>query len=84
MSEARRIYGDGQDMALIEWTKGALDNADVLIVATEWREFRNPDFGSLVTRWNKPAIMMVEISTVRKMQQMVLLTIVLAEGANHA
>ena len=33
-----------------------LDNADGLLILTEWNEFRNPDFGIIKTRLNKPVI----------------------------
>jgi UDPglucose 6-dehydrogenase len=44
MSEARRIYGDRPDLALVDSAEAALEGADALAVVTEWQEFRSPDF----------------------------------------
>ena len=34
----------------------ALDNADALVIFTDWQEFRNPDFELIATKLNKPVI----------------------------
>ncbi|MCZ0212109.1 UDP binding domain-containing protein, partial [Streptomyces sp. UMAF16] len=34
----------------------ALQNADALIIATEWNEFRTPDFDEMVKRMNQKTI----------------------------
>jgi UDPglucose 6-dehydrogenase len=44
MAEARRLYGDRPDLALVDSAEAALKGADVLAVVTEWQEFRSPDF----------------------------------------
>jgi UDPglucose 6-dehydrogenase len=44
MGEARRIYGERPDLALVDSAEAALDGADVLALVTEWQEFRSPDF----------------------------------------
>ena len=44
MTEARRIYGDRPDLVLVDSAEAALAGADVLVVVTEWQEFRSPDF----------------------------------------
>ncbi len=44
MEEARRIYGDRPDLALVDSAEAALEGADVLALMTEWQEFRSPDF----------------------------------------
>jgi UDPglucose 6-dehydrogenase len=56
MSEVRRIYGDRQDLMFAESPEEALDDADALVVATEWREFRSPDFELLARRLKTPVI----------------------------
>ena len=33
-----------------------LDNADALVIFTDWQEFRNPDFEIIATKLNKPVI----------------------------
>jgi len=44
IDEARRIYGDRPDLALVDGAEAALVGADALAVVTEWQEFRSPDF----------------------------------------
>lgn len=43
-NEATRIYGQRDDLRICASAEDALRNADALVVATEWREFRQPDF----------------------------------------
>jgi UDPglucose 6-dehydrogenase len=50
MAEARRIYGDREDLVLADSEEAALEGADALAVVTEWRQFRSPDFARLKTR----------------------------------
>lgn len=50
----RKILGDS-----IEYAKdmySALENADALLIATEWSEFKNPDFGLMAKKMNNKAI----------------------------
>jgi UDPglucose 6-dehydrogenase len=47
MDEARRIYGARDDLVLCGSAHEALDGADALLVVTEWKEFRSPDFARL-------------------------------------
>ncbi|MCP3999695.1 MAG: UDP-glucose/GDP-mannose dehydrogenase family protein [Gammaproteobacteria bacterium] len=44
IEEAKRIYGDRPDLLLCDSAESALKSADALVVVTEWREFRSPDF----------------------------------------
>ncbi|HEY0886016.1 MAG TPA: UDP-glucose/GDP-mannose dehydrogenase family protein [Ramlibacter sp.] len=45
--EARRIFGERDDLVLCETAAEALEGADALVVVTEWKQFRSPDFGRL-------------------------------------
>ena len=47
MDETRRIFGERYDLALCEGAATALEGADALIVVTEWKQFRSPDFARL-------------------------------------
>ena len=50
----RKILGDS-----IEYAKdmySALENADALLIATEWSESKNPDFGLMTEKMNNKAI----------------------------
>ena len=42
--EAQRIFGDRADLVLCESAAAALDGVDALVVVTEWKQFRSPDF----------------------------------------
>ncbi|MDX1443519.1 MAG: UDP-glucose/GDP-mannose dehydrogenase family protein [Gammaproteobacteria bacterium] len=44
MPEMLRIYGERPDLVLCESRDAALENADALVICTEWKEFRSPDF----------------------------------------
>jgi UDPglucose 6-dehydrogenase len=44
MPEALRIYGQREDLALCKTSPETLQGADALVIVTEWREFRSPDF----------------------------------------
>ena len=47
MSEARRIFGEREDLVFCDSAYEALDGADALVVVTEWKQFRSPDFERL-------------------------------------
>ena len=44
MDECRRIVGARDDLRLCPDAMAALDGADALVVITEWKAFRSPDF----------------------------------------
>ena len=56
MSEAQRIYGDDPRLNYAENPMGALTNADALVIATEWKEFRSPDFEAIKQTLINPVI----------------------------
>ncbi len=45
--EAHRIFGDRDDLVLCDSARAALVDADALVVVTEWKQFRSPDFQRL-------------------------------------
>ena len=47
MPETRRIFGARVDLTLCATDTEALQGADALVVVTEWKQFRSPDFGRL-------------------------------------
>jgi UDPglucose 6-dehydrogenase len=42
--ETARIYGDRTDLVLCDQQYAALEGADALVIVTEWKAFRSPDF----------------------------------------
>ena len=48
LTSARRVLGDRVDY--YEHAYDALDDADVLVIVTEWLEYRNPDFTRMKSR----------------------------------
>lgn len=49
MEETQRIYGQRDDLLLCGTRDSALKGADALIVCTEWKAFRAPDFELMAT-----------------------------------
>jgi UDPglucose 6-dehydrogenase len=47
MPETRRIFGERDDLVLCESAGSALEGCDALVVVTEWKQFRSPDFATL-------------------------------------
>lgn len=55
MEEAKRIYGDKPGVTLVETAEEALQDANALIVVTEWKNFWSPDF-DLIKKTLKDAV----------------------------
>ncbi len=47
MPEAKRIFGLDSRLSYAESPIEALEGADALVIVTEWKEFRSPDFDAL-------------------------------------
>jgi hypothetical protein len=56
MSEARRIFRDETGLSYAAGPLAALDGADGLIIVTEWKEFRSPDFAAIKQRLKQPLV----------------------------
>jgi UDPglucose 6-dehydrogenase len=56
MEEARRLYGEREDLALVASSTEALHGADALAIVTEWQEFRSPDFEAIKSELRQPVI----------------------------
>ena len=56
MDEARRCFPDAPGLTLAESREAALDGADALVIVTEWKEFRSPDFDDMRARLKTPVI----------------------------
>ncbi|HVY66823.1 MAG TPA: UDP-glucose/GDP-mannose dehydrogenase family protein [Gammaproteobacteria bacterium] len=56
MHEARRLYGERRDFVLCSRAEEAVQGADALVIVTEWREFRSPDFDQIRQALKRPVI----------------------------
>ncbi len=55
IKETQRIYGERKDLILCKNMQEALQNADALVVVTEWKVFWSPDF-SLIKKYLKEPV----------------------------
>ena len=56
MEETHRVYGDRADLTLVESPMDALDGADALLIVTEWKVFRSPNFDAMKALLKAPLI----------------------------
>ncbi len=56
MDETRRIYGERADLQLVNGPMDALKGADALLIVTEWKVFRSPNFDTMKALLNHPVI----------------------------
>jgi len=56
MNESRRIFGDDPRLAYADSPMHALEGADALVIVTEWKEFRAPDFDQIKATLKTPVI----------------------------
>ena len=47
MHESQRVFGERDDLVFCSNAEEALQGADALVVVTEWKQFRSPDFQKL-------------------------------------
>jgi len=56
MHEAQRILGDDPRIGYADNPMHAIEGAEALVIVTEWKEFRSPDFARLKQQLKTPAI----------------------------
>jgi len=56
MEECRRLYGERDGLILTYSPMDAIDGVDALLIATEWKAFRAPDFEKMHRRMKSPVI----------------------------
>ena len=56
IDECRRIYKDHPALTLNDDKDDTLKNADVLVIVTEWNEFRSPNFDDIKKSLSEPII----------------------------
>jgi UDPglucose 6-dehydrogenase len=56
MEETQRLYGQQPLLQLCGTKEAALQNADMLVIMTEWRQFKAPDFEVIKKALKQPVI----------------------------
>jgi UDPglucose 6-dehydrogenase len=56
MDEARHVYGKERSVAFAASAMDAVKGADALVIMTEWKAFRSPDFDLLKSMLKEPVI----------------------------
>ncbi len=56
MHEAGRIFAGESRVKFADSPMAALEGADALVIVTEWKEFRSPDFAAIKSKLRQPAI----------------------------
>ncbi|MGE5524743.1 MAG: UDP-glucose dehydrogenase family protein [Rhodospirillaceae bacterium] len=56
IAEASKIYARRTGVTYADTPLAALDGADALIIVTEWKEFRSPDFDEIKKRLKQPIV----------------------------
>lgn len=56
MTEAARVLSDVDNLVFAESAMSALEGADCLAIATEWQEFRSPDFDAMSEKLRQAVI----------------------------
>ncbi len=56
MEETRRLYGERPDLILVDNPMEALKDADALLIVTEWKAFRSPNFAMMKSLLKAPVI----------------------------
>ena len=56
MDEARNIFRNEPGLSFTKGPMDALEGADALVIVTEWKEFRSPDFDAIKSLLKEPLI----------------------------
>ena len=56
IDEAKRVFGDAAGLGYAASAPAALEGADALVIITEWKEFRSPDFDAMRGALKQPVV----------------------------
>ena len=56
LPEAQRAFGDAPRLSYAPRAMEAIEGADALLIVTEWKEFRSPDFPAIRAALREPVI----------------------------
>jgi UDPglucose 6-dehydrogenase len=54
--EAQRVFGPTPGLTIVEHAAQVLPGADALLIATEWKEFKSPDFDAIKAQLRQPVV----------------------------
>ena len=55
-TQARAALGTRPGLHLLDRSEAVLEGADALVIVTEWKEFRSPDFAHLAATLRQPVL----------------------------
>jgi UDPglucose 6-dehydrogenase len=56
MDEARRVFEGTPGLSFVESASDALAGSDALVIVTEWKEFKSPDFDQIKASLKQPVV----------------------------
>ena len=56
MPEAKRVLEGTKGLTFVDNQTQALEGADALVIITEWKEFKSPDFDSIKSLLKQPVV----------------------------
>ena len=56
MPEAKRVLEDTKGLTFVDNQTQALEGADALVIITEWKEFKSPDFDAIKAMLKQPVV----------------------------
>jgi UDPglucose 6-dehydrogenase len=54
--EARRVFGDQAGLQIVDAATRTLPGADALLIVTEWKEFKSPDFEAILAQLKQAVV----------------------------
>jgi UDPglucose 6-dehydrogenase len=57
MPAARAMFGDMPGLSFVDSQVQALQGSDALVIVTDWKEFRSPDFDAIKTELKQPIVL---------------------------
>jgi UDPglucose 6-dehydrogenase len=54
--EARRVFGDQAGLQIVDAATRTLPGADALLIVTEWKEFKSPDFDAILAQLKQAVV----------------------------
>jgi UDPglucose 6-dehydrogenase len=57
MPAARAMFGDMPGLSFVDSQTQALQGSDALVIVTDWKEFRSPDFDAIKTQLKQPIVL---------------------------